>query len=840
MSRFNRIKLRYTNNFKQTTKDILNAAVLAVPGLIILNTIDVVDGAILELQDKDITYKLLTTEAQESLKSNSLIAITPEWHFPNRTIFATHIERMHIDYSHQEIIQEIQHRNNVQIDRMHIINPNNNNGNKSALKITLHNAREADKLINKGISLFHSIIPPTNISKERFFNIRQCYICFGFDHFSNTCRKSICLCSICGKEHHYKHCPNPHQPFCINCSGLHHAVSNKCPLIRDIFQQMEKSSRGANPLPQNNINSGNSHGRQPPPPTPSSQINKSSAPLDNAQIPHIPHTSNSIQTPSKSNSNLASNVTLNAWNVPIDKPHQSSELPHYQNLPPHHEHHCKPFQETYCRLKIMSTYAEMRSSNDFEIYGDLMNNFLSDSNMSLIQFPPVTPSLSRPQRKRRKLNRQSSKKPSFWEHSSASATANNNKIPSLFDISPGEPPSPIPLLNNNTHYPNNDIASSTSPSIELLNSINTTVKANTRFSIPITSQKHFNSLHSSPSPFPPSFPHSPLSTLPHSSPPPSSHPPIFSSLQPSPSQIITSHDHSAHFVTQTSPAGFTLSAPPRDNYVSHTYSKNSPSPPNKPCPQQTSPNIHSPSPPTENNCYSQELPSSIQDMFASPMTDESQLNNPPNMSNTQETPNSQLPSQTVNFELSMPASITTQSSTTSLNQINNTAPLNSTFPIVLPQISSSCSLPSLNQNLNDHNSLSLNNLLSDDLNVTISSVESKSPSLHIALSPSSAEECSEANKTIIYVSPSLKSKSTNNIPSASSSISRKSIRHKKRHSKKPLQSDTDISDAESVDSISVCRKLAKHPYLLRKNDLKTCIKQEMSKLGIINDTPSQS
>jgi len=95
---------------------------------------------------------------------------------------------------------------------------------QSSLKIVFINCQITDKCIASGLSLYYLHIPGSNIVKDRFVKLDDCYTCYAIDeHISTDCPKklenpSYDVCSKCSEiGHDYRRC--------LNCGGGHHALA---------------------------------------------------------------------------------------------------------------------------------------------------------------------------------------------------------------------------------------------------------------------------------------------------------------------------------------------------------------------------------------------------------------------------------------------------------------------------------------------------------------------------------------------------------------------------------------------------------------------------------------
>ena len=97
------------------------------------------------------------------------------------------------------------------------------------------------------VLLAFNVIPPRNISREKFIRIDVCYKCYQLDdHLSAACGKGgdYMVCSICSSpDHTFKNC-NSNIKKCINCSGEHSTLAMSCPVRKKLLVEKRKNSRG--------------------------------------------------------------------------------------------------------------------------------------------------------------------------------------------------------------------------------------------------------------------------------------------------------------------------------------------------------------------------------------------------------------------------------------------------------------------------------------------------------------------------------------------------------------------------------------------------------------------
>ena len=234
-----RIKVKVTDNIRRSEQMIIDTLVRAVPDLVILNAYEIREGAILLIENEQNITELLKATTTAKLRESHLEVTPPEWYLPEKTVFISRV-RHDITCLHTEIIQsEINRTNSIKADEVMII-PNSRktrygHDRRKTMKVTFSSKENADHAILNGISMFNTKIPPHQLSKQRYSTKPQCYKCFQYTHKTIDCNSERQFCSICSREHHYKRCPTPNRPCCINCKGNHIAVFKGCKVYQDLI-----------------------------------------------------------------------------------------------------------------------------------------------------------------------------------------------------------------------------------------------------------------------------------------------------------------------------------------------------------------------------------------------------------------------------------------------------------------------------------------------------------------------------------------------------------------------------------------------------------------------------
>ena len=353
-----RIRVRVVDNIKRREQEIIDAIVNVIPEIVILNAYETREGALLVIENLDHVYELLNGTSTEKLREAKLQVSPPEWYFPEKTVFVSRV-RHYITTLDTEIIeQEINRVNNLQVEKVFIIQNQRRtrygNERRRTMKITFRNKENADHALLNGIHLFNTKIATEDISKERYSPITQCYICFQHDHHTSACRKEIQLCSICGKEHHFRQCPTPNNPTCLNCGGKHLAVSKGCKIYQALVTQALEARRQAAITPIRNSPNYNISSQRDFPNLPQPQ-NTAVTAVNNSALPTA--VNNAVRPATGDTTNTETNITP------------------------------EKILENDLKKEAINNYAIMKANGNEDLYIFTINKFMEANGMTPIIIP---------------------------------------------------------------------------------------------------------------------------------------------------------------------------------------------------------------------------------------------------------------------------------------------------------------------------------------------------------------------------------------------------------------------------------------------------------------------
>ncbi|XP_069177069.1 uncharacterized protein, partial [Procambarus clarkii] len=110
----------------------------------------------------------------------------------------------------------------------------------STMKVTFTSPEEATSATTNGFRCFGLACTPRQITREHYYQLRQCFKCYSYEHFTKSCPSQDQRCSKCAESHHFKQCTSDFLK-CLLCQGHHTAVSAECPNRRQEIQKMTEA-----------------------------------------------------------------------------------------------------------------------------------------------------------------------------------------------------------------------------------------------------------------------------------------------------------------------------------------------------------------------------------------------------------------------------------------------------------------------------------------------------------------------------------------------------------------------------------------------------------------------
>ena len=294
--------------------------------------IDIVDifttnnAAIITLASHSQIDSLLQPEIIMKFANLNLEIIPSPMHKSERTIFVAKVRHFITNSSPETLIRKINsnNSNSLQAIEVNIITSvNHKEGMRKNLKVTFSNVNQAAKARADGFYIGDLMINPESIYKEDFVEIKQCFRCFQYNHFTNQCKAPQALCSICSGKHSFKNCRNKNNLRCSNCEGDHVSISASCPVRKNVVKKL-KELRHSNDVESVHNESNQIKNKV----TPDISVNNNVP----DQFPSLP-ASKPINTP----------WAKSFYNPKLHKKKASQQTPLLNNPPPNPSQPCPPF-----------------------------------------------------------------------------------------------------------------------------------------------------------------------------------------------------------------------------------------------------------------------------------------------------------------------------------------------------------------------------------------------------------------------------------------------------------------------------------------------------------------
>ncbi|MPC66793.1 hypothetical protein E2C01_060946 [Portunus trituberculatus] len=175
------------------------------------------------------------------LKEGGLDPIMPPELRAKRIIILFNVDNFILSHPEAEIKEEMLNNNNWLIGSIESVFKI---PKTKIIKICLKETAMAKMATDRGMLAFHMSISSHNIKIQDFIPIFTCMRCYSLeDHTTNNCPfpNDHTVCSECSSsEHTWKNC-NSDKKKCLNCSGAHRTLANKCPKRKEIKENKRKT-----------------------------------------------------------------------------------------------------------------------------------------------------------------------------------------------------------------------------------------------------------------------------------------------------------------------------------------------------------------------------------------------------------------------------------------------------------------------------------------------------------------------------------------------------------------------------------------------------------------------
>lgn len=222
-----RIKIKHPSPTREAKGKLLE--ILGKNNIYAARIIPLRDGYVVITSRDEEVDSIFSPECHENLRTENFTAVMPPDLKAKRTILLFGIDEDAFDHTPEEIRDEIYRINDYTEDCIEAIYKF---PTSRVIKITFCNTAPALRAQDIGVKLFNTRVPPHQIQKEEYHELKNCLRCYAIeDHVAAQCPKprEYKICSECSEEDHtWREC-NASQKKCINCGGEHRTLAYKCP-----------------------------------------------------------------------------------------------------------------------------------------------------------------------------------------------------------------------------------------------------------------------------------------------------------------------------------------------------------------------------------------------------------------------------------------------------------------------------------------------------------------------------------------------------------------------------------------------------------------------------------
>ena len=147
------------------------------------------------------------------------------------------------------------------------------------IKLICEDTTQADRIIQNGLTAFHTRISPHQCSLERHTELLICFNCYKYEsHTKHQCPSKQIVCSECAETGHtHRQCTST-EKRCLNCpkdNNFHRTLDNKCPVKKQATINKENKLKAETEKHNNKTYSDivkNTIKQTAPPPKPTIQL----------------------------------------------------------------------------------------------------------------------------------------------------------------------------------------------------------------------------------------------------------------------------------------------------------------------------------------------------------------------------------------------------------------------------------------------------------------------------------------------------------------------------------------------------------------------------------------
>ena len=189
------------------------------------------DGYIVACNSDEDVEKLFSAETIQALETKSFHPIVPQTVKAKKTVIVKNIDSYLCDFDCESLISSINEINSPWLKICSLFKFQSG----KTFKMECETQQMARLCTERGFFILNLSIPPRMLSIDEYIKVDFCYKCYSInEHFVQDCPKEhdYKVCSECTSVNHtYRDCASTSKK-CINCSGNHSTMSQRCPKIK--------------------------------------------------------------------------------------------------------------------------------------------------------------------------------------------------------------------------------------------------------------------------------------------------------------------------------------------------------------------------------------------------------------------------------------------------------------------------------------------------------------------------------------------------------------------------------------------------------------------------------
>lgn len=238
-----RIQLRYIDPTKKTGKEAIFETAFKYLEAPLTKLTDTQSGFYATTDDQQAIDKLTSPKAIDFFKKINLKPVEPPELRSKKTVFVRQVDSSAGGRDAEEIKTELQGKQ-TWLKIKEIIKIKNYT---HVFKIVCNETQMANKILESGLNMFNTRIPPYNCELEEFTHLLVCYRCYQIEkHPTSECQAHTIVCSECAQEGHTWTTCTSEQKRCLNCppqNNNHRTLAAKCPKRKQAIENKKNQEQ---------------------------------------------------------------------------------------------------------------------------------------------------------------------------------------------------------------------------------------------------------------------------------------------------------------------------------------------------------------------------------------------------------------------------------------------------------------------------------------------------------------------------------------------------------------------------------------------------------------------